>query len=170
MKLAVVVYGPESCGNRIMTRALIAAGCIGDPDHYQRWEDSWPVDETPIVWFRSMPLGVDHQWPDLNAQMEELEKRGYTVRPLVMVRDWTALARSQVLRQHVATEEAGIANARRAYELIFAAVTGRPFEVVGYGALQMNPDPVLAGIMRRLGLPAPVMSEAVVHADDKHYG
>lgn len=167
-KAAYLIYGPESSGNRMMARALIAAGCIGDGDHYQRWEEQ-PLDGDPIVWLRSIPNGG--QWPSIDMQCRHLQAYGYEPVFLVMVRDWTATSRSQVLRGHVKTELEGLANIQRAMRFIMGGVRSWPFQIVNYDAIVSRGWDAICPILETLGLdpPPPEKRFEIIDANAKHY-
>ena len=151
-KLAVLVYGPESSGNRLLARLLVAAGCIGDGGHFQRWETQPPTGESPIVWLRSLPLGTAHDWPDIAPQIALLRQLGYAVRLLSMRRDWHFTALSQVHNGHVVDYQAGLRNIRRAERLITRASQDVPWWSISYEALVAHPLPVLNAALRFMGL------------------
>ncbi len=96
-KRAFLVLGPESCGNRIVTQCLIAAGCDGDPEHEQRFDkpDGLFGASHLIVWRRSLPHG--RAWPDLYGILERLRLNGYAdVRVFAVLRTHYCAVRSQV--------------------------------------------------------------------------
>ena len=97
---AFMIYGPESSGNRLLRRILIAGGCVGDPGLEQSFDQALPMaEDVPlIVWGRSVPGNVPpNSWPSFYVQdIGQARKHGYDVFGLVMVRDWYCMAQSQV--------------------------------------------------------------------------
>ncbi|KKN84449.1 hypothetical protein LCGC14_0289110 [marine sediment metagenome] len=118
MLRAYLVLGPESSGTRMMTEILIAAGCVGDPGHDQHFDQEFPTEET-IVWRRSVPHGGE--WPPLDLMIHRLKQSGYAVFAVVTMRDWTAMARSQVEHWNHSFDSA-INNIRTAYPYIFSSM------------------------------------------------
>jgi len=100
-KRAFLVLGPESAGNRLVTRCLISAGCEGDGDHEQRFDepDGLVGAADLIVIRRSMPHG--DAWPHLDGLLDRLKSHGYhDVRVLAMIRTHYCMIRSQVIAGH----------------------------------------------------------------------
>ena len=157
VKRAYLVTGPESSGTRLMTRALIAAGCFGDAGHEQRLDGGIPDGTSPIVWRRSVPH--KQRYPDLTRLVERLRTHEYVVQAVVTTRDWHAMLRSQVALGH--TPDIGKARhrTRRAYLHIFKHLDalGVPYIVASYESLVQRPRRALAAIAGELGLPAPVV-------------
>lgn len=165
-KRAYLVVGPESSGNRLMTRLLVAAGCQGEGDHVQRWDTHPPVSEEPIVWLRSVPHA--RQTPDIVAMVRRLWARGYKVKVVVMLRDWHSTLASQVRMGHVKSKDQGQRHIRDAYVWIFSQVAEAsvPFYVVSFEALVARPDATMTWLCDALGLewrdgmlPEPVLDE-----------
>jgi len=79
------------------------------------------------------------------------------VQGVVMSRDWTAVARSQVAAGHAPDEVAALANIREAWRHIFIHLdlVDAPYVVVNYESLVQRPSAALAGVMALLGLPMP---------------
>ena len=98
MKKAYLIFGPESSGTRMLTQIMIASGCIGDPDHRQRWDQKLPETEPLIVWRRSLPHGG--KMPNIQHMVDGLRANGYEVSALVILRDIHACASAQVRRGH----------------------------------------------------------------------
>lgn len=160
-----LVYGGESSGCRWLTRLLIAAGCQGDGDHFQRMDD--PAKRVamfssglPVVWRHSMPRAFE--WPDPRDHITEFAKHGYTVQAFVIVRDWWPMSHSQVLRGHVPDVASALANLKRAYAAVLAALheSQTDFYMVTYEAFLMNPGKSIAALMQVAGLPCPSEYEA----------
>ncbi len=154
MRRAYLILGPESSGTRMATQMLLAAGCIGDGEHEQRWDDTWPDGETPIVWRRSIPHGGE--WPPLDLMIFRLSERGYKVYALVMSRDWTAMARSQVEHWDHSFDTA-LNNLRTAYPYIMSALLKfqTPYVMVSYESVTRYGPNVLKPLLEEIGLTVP---------------
>jgi hypothetical protein len=155
---AYLVLGPESSGTRMMTQLLMAAGCVGDGDHEQRWDDALPTVETPIVWRRSLPHGGE--WPSIDLMTHRLRERGYTVCAVVMTRDWTAVARSQM--EHWGhTRETALSNIRTAYPYIFSSLLKFqvPYVMVSYESLVQHGPQSLGDLLGSIGISPPAEFE-----------
>jgi len=148
---AILVVGPESSGTRLMTAALIAAGCTGDATHQQRFDKRLP-DQPLIVWRRSYPHF--HSWPNSKARINRLKDAGYDVSLAVMTRDWHCMSSSQVRSGHVSDRATAMANIRRAYVEIFEALrsTTAPFVVVSYESLVRYREAALKRVLAEFGL------------------
>lgn len=150
-KRAILVVGPESSGTRLMTAALIAAGCTGDATHEQRFDES-PPHQRLIVWRRSYPHF--HDWPNSKARINRLRDAGYDVAVAVMSRDWHCMSASQVRSRHVPDRSTALSNIRRAYVEIFEALrsTTSPFVVVSYESLAHYREAALKRTLAEFGL------------------
>jgi len=168
MPRAVLVMGPESSGTRLATRILIAAGCHGDGDHEQWFDQALPGDLPLIVWRRSVPHA--RAWPDLARWIVQVRGTGYTVEAVVMMRDWLSMCRSQVKRQHVREIGEAEMHARFAYASIFTvlAATITPYIVLSYDNLVARPMAVQRWLAQRLNLPR-VPSVDVINANAEYY-
>lgn len=160
---AFLVLGPESSGTRLATSVLIAGGCVGDADHVQRWDSTDPIGETPIVWRRSIPH--DNEIPALDAMLARLD--GYSVTPVVVVRDWSAVVGSRLAkREYEASAEDVIGTIQFAYAWTYEqlALLGLDeHDVVVYESLLLRPDQAQRALWSRLGLPG---GEPVVVTDE----
>ncbi len=155
MTVAVLVVGAEGSGTRLMTRLLMAAGCLGGDDGVQAFDRFVPPATCPIVWRKSYPHYG--RWPNLRRMAARGRLQGYEVRAVVMLRDWHALCASQVAAHHVATLADARWRSREAYRRIFrglelAGLT-QAYIPVTYEALVDRPTPVMEGVFRELGLP-----------------
>lgn len=156
MLKAYLIHGPESSGNKLMGRLLMAAGCHGNYDgDSDAWENCPPDGETPIVWVRSYPLTHHHLWPSIRQQVATLRGRGYNCHSLVMVRSWHSTIQSQIARGHVSTVQQAMTNMRLAMTLIMEGLQAAlcPYEVVSYESIIQRPLPALAELFVRIGLP-----------------
>jgi hypothetical protein len=137
-----------------MTQMLIAAGCIGDGDHEQRWDDTMPDGSSPVVWRRSVPHGGE--WPPLDLMICRLRERGYKVYAVVCSRDWTATARSQAEHWEYPFD-AALDNLRTAYPYIMSALLKFqvPYIMVSYESVTEYGPNVLATLLEEIGLTVP---------------
>ena len=168
MTLAVMVLGAESSGNRLMTRLLIAAGCDGDGDVFQRLDAGIPPAGTqPIVWLRSVPH--NNEFPALGACFRLLRTQGYRVKAVVMLRDWQPMTRSQVETGHTPSPELAEERTRQAYPHIFNALLAAdvPYVTVTLEGLIARPESVLRWLTNWLGLPMPDTHETIRDVDEK---
>lgn len=121
MRRAFFVLGPESSGTRMLTKALMECGAYGDSSHEQRL-DTLDFDEAPdlIVFRRSVPhAGI---WPPIRGLIRKMEKAGYDVTPIVIVRNphYTALSQVRVMHSpsyEVARERIQVAGAQIGWDL-----------------------------------------------------
>ena len=129
-----LVVGPESSGTRFVTRLLIGAGCKGDPDHLQSFDQKLPKAEVqPIVWRRSFPHAL--KWPIVSDLCKIIENAGYRPIVLVTVRHPWILVHSQRANGHVDSVEQSEKNIEMAYKRIFMTIGPNEFHVVAYESL-----------------------------------
>ena len=165
--IAYLVFGPESSGNRLMTRILVGCGCFGDGDHRQRLNTAPPPPGVHIAWHRSVPYAKG--WPDLCHLIDIVRAAGYMPMGLVMTRDINAVAHSQVNAPHVPDLEIAHKHITRAYRLIFDSLNKRdtPFCMVSYESLS-NPG-YLAWLLEHLGLELKDELEPIENRNLKYY-
>lgn len=168
----VLVTGAEGSGTRLMTRVLLAAGYQGSDAHDQPFDHELPRARCPVVWRRSMPHGG--AWPMLSSVVKTLRAKAYRTQTLIMVRDWSVLARSQVAAGHTPHLDAALDNIREAYRKTLIALSSvhpaEPFLMVSYEALVNNPDGTLALVMLWLGAPVPdVAGLELYDGNARHY-
>jgi len=171
---AILVFGPESSGTRLMTKILMKCGCIGDGDHYQRFDEGLPFPDSKdmvIVWRRSFPHAS--YWPNAFEMVEKLRKAGYTdIRVVVMSRDWYPSAMSQNELYHSgSTLEDGMERIREAYRRIFDFLikSNLKYVVVNYEALIQRPGDVMRWVCAELGIPFKGISEELSDENVKWY-
>jgi len=169
------VIGPESAGNRLMTRLLIEAGCYGDGDMFQRLDKEIPANLQHAVWLRSYPHGPasnGRHWPNLRLLGEKIAPFGYIGQVLIMHRDIHSMALSQVAAGHVADYKSAIHNIKEAYRRIHEQT-----EAFGYGNytpiiyenLVARPQGVCDWLMPSLGLPSIQVKEYIYDGNEKYY-
>ena len=170
---AVIVVGPESSGNRLMTKLLVLSGCDGDGEQEQRFDEYVPeAADRNIVWLMSVPLG-SIQRPDLNYRAKSLQDKGYEVSAIVMARDWFPTHRSQMFFMKIEHFEA-VERIRRAYLHIFRQldICCVPFVMATYESLLMNKEKTMKMILDMLELPHGDIDKAgeiIFDANEKYY-
>lgn len=185
MSKAYLVVGPESSGNRLMARLLIAAGCYGDGDMFQRLDDRIPTPEEidqPLVWVRSYPHGPNGEkykrhWPDIYNLIEKLRERSWSsVTIVVMVRDMYCVISSQVAHGHALDHIEAAQRCTQAYFRIFQQLSEMPFGkipiIVTYEGLINNPEETMGWLIPSLGLGTIddyVFPEKITNQNLKHY-
>ena len=172
MKRAFFVVGPEASGTKMMRHALHLAGCYYDaPD----WDDAakddaghnFDVPYKSIVFHRSIPHGRwPLIWPRLSMLRQNMEQAGYTVQPLLMVRDWHATVSSQIKRKNIPTTvKEAEHNIREAIRTVSTCLPD--FILVTYEAFCLNEKFRRWLFVERLNLPEPAIE--IWYANDKHY-
>jgi len=165
MKRAFFVVGPESSGTRHLTKVLMDGGCFGDDGHVQRMDDlNFQGRPDNIVLRRSIPHA--RRWPNLLHIIQTMQKAGYFVTTLAMVRDQYAMARSQVRIGHVPDTDTAWQNIDRAYGQI--AKLPLPMIFVPYEAGILHPQSYNA-LLERLEL-APPEKLYIYDGNEKYYG
>jgi hypothetical protein len=170
MTKAIYIIGPESSGNRLMLRLMLAAGCRGElrDDNSQPFDNGFPSDNgEPIAYLRTVPHA--QKVHDPKDDILKLRKLGYDVMAIVMVRDWYPMCRSQVTTKHVTTLFEAEQRSMGALGLIFHAlhVSNTPFVVVTYSGLVNRPVAMGHWLFGYLGFPLPIEIEAIHNADHK---
>ncbi len=168
---AYFVVGAESSGTRIMTRIMIANGCAGSAEHEQPFDNGMPHGFStyePVVWRRSYPHGGER--PEIHHCIERLQNYDYAPHVIITMRDFNAMAHSQVNANHFATIDEAHANISEAYKEIFDGVrwTGVPYYVVGFEALGWHPAFTLAGLARHFGI-APLEHPPITNQNSKYF-
>lgn len=170
MKRAFLVYGPESAGNRLLTRILVACGCYGDGDHHQRLNDGPPPPNTDlVVLFRSVPYA--RGWPDLIENIDQVIRYGYRPTVLVLNRDVYAMAASQVRTGHAQDIEAAYRCIAAAYKIIFAAISYHKADylMISYECLFIRQTDYMTWLLKYLGLELLQPVERITDQNEKHY-
>lgn len=155
MPRCYLVCGPTSSGNRLVTRLLVAAGCVGQGEHHQPWDipGQWDRVALPkasdhhVAFFRSLPHGVEGCWPDLHHLLDSIQDAGFAPFFLVTVRDPTCSQRSHA-RHHLC-----LSDYARAYRMLFSAIGDRPWTFAVYEALILNGLAAVNGLLERCKLP-----------------
>lgn len=173
---AFLVYGAEGSGTRLMRRILICAGCggSGQLEQYFDWMGLPPVGENPlIVWGHSVPGHKPRDWPPFDRHFQLCLAYGYQVSAIVMVRDWFAMAQSQVAHDHTHAENLPDAyeTMARAYKQLFAALDKHNIDylIMPYEALVLRPRAVVARLLDHLGLELQYQFEDIYDGDARYY-
>jgi len=125
---AYLVVGPERSGTRMLTGLLVMLGCLGNDGHAQPFDEEIPpASGQPIVWRRSYPHGgkegdahgIIRHWPPLLTLSDKVIAAGYDPVVLIMVRDWYAVARSQMANELAPDYPSAIDQIRHAYLRLF---------------------------------------------------
>ena len=172
MKSAVLVFGPESSGTRLVTRALINLGCLGDGDHKQSFDTVIPkAINKHIVWRRSVPHS--NKWPDPEVMCNAVRVAGYRPVFVITTREWLAMAKSQVQHGHAKDQPTALSRIRLAFRLLGNSCFNlAPFIVVNYESLILDSQVTMSTVSSVLGLDLPtdsVQLETVVNNNSKHY-
>jgi hypothetical protein len=169
VKRAFLVYGPESSGNRLVTRLLVACGCYGDGTHTQRLNEGPPDTDLDIVWFRSVPYA--RVWPNLVDQIDQVKRYGYEPIILILSRDVYATAQSQIRVGHAKSLEAAYRSIQAAYKIIFDAITHHnvDYVMVSYESLFVRQSEYLGWLLDYLELELQQPIEQVTDQNGKYY-
>jgi hypothetical protein len=173
-KILYLVCGPESSGNRLMARILMAAGCYGDGDVIQRLDkEDPPPDANRVVLHRSFPYGAQgggRHWPNINKLNDRFSALGYGMFVVVMARDHHCMARSQVEKgKHVKTLAEAQANIISAYGLILSYVMNFHYVVVPYESIVLHPRETISWLLEYLALPPGEFQEEIRDENIKWY-
>lgn len=169
MKKAFVIYGPESSATRLFTKILIYAGCYGECDHYQQFDDHLDASLNPIVWRRSFPHAGG--WPVIKEMIDPLRAAGYDVKAIVTTRGLYPVVHSQIGKNYAQNEEEALKNIQKAYHLIFTelGVLQVPFFVVSYASLVLWPKQTIDTLCQFLGLNPPSEYPVIFDGNAKWY-
>jgi len=152
VKKAIIVTGPEGCGNRLIAAAFQAAGCYGEGSTDAKYNTELPTDESPVVLIRSFPHG--NEWPDLVDIHTRLTEREYSVTYVIPTRDFSCYAASWV-KDRPEESDRWQEVYQRAYIDIMAAMnaTKAPFILAQYEAIMMRQSAYLSRLVTQCGLP-----------------
>lgn len=156
-KVAYFVMGPESSGTRMMTQAFLSYGYYGDGGHRQRLDrEGFKADHETIVFRRSIPHGK--VWSPIAKLIKRMEKQGYEVRPVMIVRDKDMCAKSQVKNHHVRDEKQSRLHISKAWAHMFRelAQVGKVPHVIYYEAF-VKFKRVRVAFFKQFGLGHPKM-------------
>ena len=175
MKRAYIVTGAEATGTKMVTSALLSAGCEGDLGNEQ-----WLLKallfkyqfECETVALRiSMPHGLE--WYDLGRFLWHFHSLGYECRVLVTVRDsWAVTASHMKDQTHAFNREHSENKKQRAYLEIFQALqfSRVPYILVPYESIVARPQQAIGRLMAWCGLSiAPENMPNIHDANEKWY-
>lgn len=140
-KRAFFVIGPESSGTRMLTEAFIKCGAYGCSTHLQKLDvEGFKGDHELIVFRRSVPHGK--HMPKIQNIIKRLQKNGYEVIPVVILRDKDACVKSQISRKHAKSEMLAKKNIENAIKHIFDefSKTDLKFITISYEALVQSKE------------------------------
>jgi LPS sulfotransferase NodH len=169
VKNAYLVTGPPSSGTRLMTRILIAAGCEGCGDHYQRFDDILPTAERVVV-RRHYPTERPPKWAKDDNIITALQAKDYTVRVVIINRDWPCTIQSMLNAPHAGDEDEAYQWLRRSWRMIFEHMPADvDFHIVSYEGLAQRPKETTATLLSQLGLNPQCEIEAIVDGNAKYH-
>jgi len=106
---------------------------------------------------------------DLKAMRKRLQ--GFSVHVVVVIRDWTITARSQLQRGHETVPQVFPGKLQLAYGAIFEQIMAEdlPFTLVVYESLVLHPGQAQRALKQSLGLEAPKTFITVSDENRKHW-
>jgi len=169
IKTAFLVMGVQSSGTRLLTRILMAGGCVGSGVHHQVFDTVEPTS-TVIVMRRHYPTFMRPAWAKSENIITSLEAIGYSVRALIITRDWHSMTQSQLAAPHADSYEAAREMSQAVWRRIFVEMPANTdFMTVSYEALVQRPLPTIARIFDYLGLKQVHAIEAIADGNEKYY-
>lgn len=152
MKKAIIITGPEGCGNRLLAAAFEAAGCHGEGSTAAKFNTELPTNETPVALIRSFPHG--NEWPDLVDIYNKLTEREYSITFVIPTRDFSCYAASWA-KDRPELESEWQSNYQHAYIDIMKAMeaTKAPFLLAQYEAIMMRQSAYLSRLVTQCGIP-----------------
>lgn len=164
MNRAFVVVGPESSGNRYVTRMLVSGGCIGHGNVHQPLVDATGIDwritvpdpgDKPLAFFRSFPHGrTSDGWPNMEQIDSQLRSARYEPFYLVCVRNWAATIKSQVAVGHVQSEHEARRNVTDGLKRIFRFIAENDVNWILIPYASLESEAARLWILSDLGLDA----------------
>lgn len=170
IKVAYIIFGPESAGNRMMARSFDTAGVpspFSKNGEYVSGPHPEPTfTENPLLISRSVPF--DGQWEGFRELVDRVEFKGYDrIYTVMLTRDFEAMARSQVVQgridfrnEYINTDEdaleAAKRNIKRAYSMIEKAFFGTGFRKLSYEKFVTDPA-YRKKMFEWFGLPEPTL-------------
>lgn len=161
---AFFVLGAEGSGTNMLAKALVLAGCHEDPRH-RVYMDDYEFEKMPdlLMFRRSLPHAG--KWPDPGYNRAQMEKAGYEVVPLFIIRDWFCTVRSVIRRafRHIGDIED---NMRKALYTVADAFP-RCLTYVSYESFCLHPEFRRWLFVERLGLKESTIE--INYANPKYY-
>lgn len=152
-RIAIIVSGPESSGNKVLRNIFIDSGFIDVSEcAYIKDVQLDFIGESKIVWLRSAPHA--RQFPDYILMADILRNKGYQVYCLVPLRDWHFTIESQLDRQHTTSIQESLRNLIRCYCQIFNSLVlaNIRFAPILYPDLCESPVECIKRVLALLGL------------------
>lgn len=181
MKRLFFVVGPESSGNRLVTRILCNSGCFGDFDHYQRLDefinDKQSLkeiigDSETIVFRRSVPHGG--VFPNIKLIIKKFVNEGFVPHFVLPQRNNYELYQSKIVNNGKRSlEDAHESNKLELFHIwtsIFPDIQNS-FMFVPVSLLFHCPDLVLMDlkVWSDLNVPIEEIKSFIYNADEKYH-
>lgn len=181
MKKLFFVIGPESSGNRLLTRILCNSGCFGDFEHYQRLDEfingkqflkEIIGDNETIVFRRSVPHGG--VFPNIKLIVEKFVNEGFTPHFVLPQRSTYELYRSKINNNGKRSlEDAHESNKLELFHIWTSVFPNlqNPFMFVPTSLLFYCPNLVLIDLKFWSGLDIPIekVKSFIYNADEKYH-
>ena len=171
---AFLVVGAESSGTRLATKVLIDNGVYGHDGHQQALDAPNAILYAPLPFVQRRSLPHGGTWPSLTHLYNLIDLRLTAEgagRPVVIgtVREWGAMAQSQLANGHVSDITEAYRHITEAYRRImgFLAASKLPFIVLGYEAMVLHPRETQGELLRWAG--SPYRNTVYVYDGDKKY-
>lgn len=153
---AFLVVGPEGSGTYLLWEALASAGCGID------------IEERPELYTVRYSLPHAHEWPDLLDITGEIEERGYSIQPLIILRDYYCTIMSVLRRDKDISFPAVELNMSNALWKIGQLASNYPYTIyITYEAFCQNERFRRWLFCNRLGLSEPDIE--IKYANEKYY-
>lgn len=145
---AFIVCGAESSGNRLVTAYLVRAGCHGSGSHLQPTDAD--LETTSVERIVIIRHGLE-----VGKTIPILRERGYDITAIVVIREESALLKSQVDHHHFPDVGVARVGTRNQHREAFRAIldAGIDFIMLPLEALVLHPIPVVRRMLERVGLP-----------------
>jgi hypothetical protein len=101
----------------MLAESLVSVGCDGGVGSGQKLNAGFDNGPDLAVFHRSVPFGG--AWPDIVGLIDDMKTAGYTVVPLVILRDHDCTVKSQMRNNHVIHESQAKRHIRMALGHIF---------------------------------------------------
>lgn len=156
---AVLIYGPQSCGNHLAKEIFQRLGCQGSTKDTQRF-DKYPLpapERGPIMWGHSMPS--NGAWPSIASTIVKALDAGFAPHLVVPTRAQHAAIESAVDAKRAATRSDAESDYHTAVIMIAGAVavarvtTGCTY--LAYEDLTRHPAETTRWLAERIGLEWP---------------
>lgn len=161
---AYFVVGPEGSGTNMLEEAFVSAGCYRDSTHASaRGFIDLSETQKPLVFRRSLPHAW--VWPDLKGYTTQMREAGFTVKPVIIFREWNATVQSVMRRDPERIKDRVESNMQRAIREIGKLID--PIYIT-YEAFCLEPKFRRWLFVERFGLAEPDIE--IKYANLKYYG